>query len=435
MYTVTSEILILNREAVALAADSAVTLTGEKIFSSANKIFRLRNDLPVGLMIYNRADFLGIPWETVIALYRKNDANRICPDLNSYGDKFINFLSTIITPEGEDSHIKCQIGSVLRDIYVEIDSTLKIIGKNYALGEYESKKVIQETINRYYNLWESDAVKIPSIEDKDILYLIENYSDYIDESIESIYSELPTTPELHEKLKEIAINILIKLPKNFSHPSASGLVIAGFGDEQIYPSFCSYLIVGCLNGKLVCIPQQADGIDQEKRSGVIPFAQHEMVYAFMEGIDPTYLINLTQFHYNMFVGFPEIVYNHVKQKLLEEKIVSGIDPKIEAKILERLHEVGQEEYESAEKYFERYRYVHHSSRVMSVVSHLPKDELAAMAETLINLTSFKRKVTMDAQTVGGPIDVAIISKKDGFVWVKRKHYFDRELNPHYFEKR
>lgn len=72
---------------------------------------------------------------------------------------------------------------------------------------------------------------------------------------------------------------------------------------------------------------------------------------------------------------------------------------------------------------------------MSVVSHLPKDELAAMAETLINLTSFKRKVTMDAQTVGGPIDVAIISKKDGFVWVKRKHYFDRDLNPHYFERR
>lgn len=63
---------------------------------------------------------------------------------------------------------------------------------------------------------------------------------------------------------------------------------------------------------------------------------------------------------------------------------------------------------------------------------LSKDELAAMAETLVNLTSFKRKITIGSETVGGPIDVAVISKGDGFVWIKRKHYFKPELNPHFF---
>jgi hypothetical protein len=61
-----------------------------------------------------------------------------------------------------------------------------------------------------------------------------------------------------------------------------------------------------------------------------------------------------------------------------------------------------------------------------------KDELAAMAESLVNLTSFKRKISLDAETVGGPIDVAVISKGDGFVWIKRKHYFKPELNPGFF---
>jgi len=28
------------------------------------------------------------------------------------------------------------------------------------------------------------------------------------------------------------------------------------------------------------------------------------------------------------------------------------------------------------------------------------------------------------ETVAGPIDVAIISKGDGLIWIKRKHYFD-----------
>lgn len=63
-----------------------------------------------------------------------------------------------------------------------------------------------------------------------------------------------------------------------------------------------------------------------------------------------------------------------------------------------------------------------------MVERLPKDGLAEMAETLINLTSFKRRITSQSETVGGPTDVAIISKKDGLVWVKYKQYFEPELN-------
>jgi hypothetical protein len=40
-------------------------------------------------------------------------------------------------------------------------------------------------------------------------------------------------------------------------------------------------------------------------------------------------------------------------------------------------------------------------------------------------------VSRDADTVGGPIDVVVISKGDGFVWLKRKQYFRADLNPHF----
>lgn len=45
-----------------------------------------------------------------------------------------------------------------------------------------------------------------------------------------------------------------------------------------------------------------------------------------------------------------------------------------------------------------------------------------MAEGMINLTSFKRRLVLDnfSETVGGPIDIAFISKGDGFIWIKRK---------------
>lgn len=68
------------------------------------------------------------------------------------------------------------------------------------------------------------------------------------------------------------------------------------------------------------------------------------------------------------------------------------------------------------------------------VATLPIEELALLAESMINITSLRRKVALDNNigTVGGPIDVAIISKCDGFIWLKRKHYFDRAYNPQYF---
>ena len=71
-----------------------------------------------------------------------------------------------------------------------------------------------------------------------------------------------------------------------------------------------------------------------------------------------------------------------------------------------------------------------------VVESLPKEGLAEMAEALVSLTSLKRRVSLDgslaAETVGGPIDVAVISKGDGLVWIKRKQYFSPNLNHRYF---
>lgn len=63
----------------------------------------------------------------------------------------------------------------------------------------------------------------------------------------------------------------------------------------------------------------------------------------------------------------------------------------------------------------QYTTANHVIPVLQAVYALPKDELASMAELLVNLTSFKRKISMQTETVGGPIDVAVISKGDGFI--------------------
>jgi hypothetical protein len=64
----------------------------------------------------------------------------------------------------------------------------------------------------------------------------------------------------------------------------------------------------------------------------------------------------------------------------------------------------------------------HQFPLRRVLGVLPVDEMAELAETLIHLQSLKEKVTKPSETVGGPVDVAVITKSEGLVWIKRKHF-------------
>lgn len=91
----TAVVGILNKRAIAIAADSAATIQGansRKILNDTNKIFTLSKHYPVGIMIYNAASFLSTPWETIIKVYRKQLGNKSYPTLKEYQEDFIQFL-------------------------------------------------------------------------------------------------------------------------------------------------------------------------------------------------------------------------------------------------------------------------------------------------------------------------------------------------------
>jgi hypothetical protein len=92
---VTAEIAIMNRNAVALAADSAGTLrlpTGLKITSTCSKLFMLSRYAPVGIMVYDAAELMGIPWETIIKVYCRDLKARVFEHLEDYASDFLHFL-------------------------------------------------------------------------------------------------------------------------------------------------------------------------------------------------------------------------------------------------------------------------------------------------------------------------------------------------------
>lgn len=68
--------------------------------------------------------------------------------------------------------------------------------------------------------------------------------------------------------------------------------------------------------------------------------------------------------------------------------------------------------------------------LLTAVEMFNVQELASMAESLVSITNLQRHFTSSEETVGGPVDVAVITRNEGFIWIKRKLWFSQEMNRH-----
>ena len=93
----TAEIAILNRAAIAIAADSAVTLVADrKVYKTANKIFPLSHDPPIVIMFYGTGSLGSIPWETIVQEYKRKYPTVLLSTIAEHATHFIEFLDEMV---------------------------------------------------------------------------------------------------------------------------------------------------------------------------------------------------------------------------------------------------------------------------------------------------------------------------------------------------
>ena len=64
-----------------------------------------------------------------------------------------------------------------------------------------------------------------------------------------------------------------------------------------------------------------------------------------------------------------------------------------------------------------------------VQAAMPIQDAIELAEWLVGVAIGFARFLPDHSTIGGPIEIAAISKHEGFKWIRRKHYYDTKLNP------
>jgi hypothetical protein len=423
---VTAEIAIINKGAVTLATDSAVTLTvrgAQKIYDCADKLFELSDRDPIGIMVFNNLSFMGIPFDVAIKQFRARNGDVRYDTVLEAATAFFRYLERDLlpSPDNQKLHARAivtsQLQAALRSFRHAIKSDWE---KSSEDPDYQVvfTRVVGRTVMRLEALHPAEAFS--SITEAKMLEL---YGSLFKEAIETVFDGLALT---EEHLLQLTKACVLTLTREEYSDLRTGIVFAGFGRLETFPSLIAFETDGMVCNRLKRRETRRVVASRDEIVGeIIPFAQREMVDRFLYGIDPEFERGLEDYLSVAIRSAGSVILETLPrtQKITRQRVEAGI---------ESARQVAGEYWKDHMLPVVKKRFM---QDVQDMVYLMPKPELARLAAELINLTSVKRKFSSGMDSVGGPIDVAVISKTDGFVWVRRKHYFRPELNPRYFHRK
>src|SRR3982750_4755360 len=89
----TTGVVAMNREAMAVASDCTLTMSTNdtvKHLRAVDKVFTLTNDSPAVLMVYGRLELAGVPWQTLASSFARCSPEALT--LPELAEKFVLFI-------------------------------------------------------------------------------------------------------------------------------------------------------------------------------------------------------------------------------------------------------------------------------------------------------------------------------------------------------
>lgn len=417
----TSEVLIMNKMGLVLAADSAATVeqindqgaTGASYFKSANKLFQLscEDRANIGLMVYGSSEIMGVPWELVVKSFRHKKSGKMSfGTVEECATEFFKFLKVANSFFAQDIGTKnFQQTFISKLVHLSIIWSEKYENNDAQISKYE-QDFCKEAVDEEASLFKQDERKEKLRDHFDQMY--EEYKKTIIAINEKTKSNLRVAKITFGKA------CFEKLLAKFEGPE-SGVVIAGFGSKEEFPASQDFMVQGFVFEKLASRKGSTNYIQPYRNAYVKGFAQSSMLNLIVQGVDKSFLLE-------------QLYDTLIKNKSLMSLIANGktaLSKEEKKNIVETIGEIAKGLTEA----FAMKAYYSHSKPFLDVVSVLSVQELGELAESLVDLESLKEKVSRTSQSVGGPIDVAAITKNEGLVWLQRKHFFSESLNPRYFK--
>lgn len=419
----TCEVSVMNKYAVVIAADSAVTTTSgngsERYSKGGNKIFQLSRFEPVGVMIYGTATLDGVPWEIIIKNFRDKLGSTKHGSLHGYAAAFFEFVqrAEFFFPQSDldfkllerTLRIALDLIKWAREAYPEIDDAGKSLQERQVAWQNYAGSISAELAQRPMHAGVTDGAMSDVI--VEVRGKLENYGPFL----QYLSAEGLTNVVAIDGLAELACTYLFKcydsvLPQ-------TGIVFSGFGDDQYFPVVIKFEVHGFLKNDFLYSKDDNNSceISHNEPSGIFQFAMTSSIDTFTTG-----------------VGLD--TYSEVQrayQQSAKDLVMSVLQGQnINALPADFDQTLAASATAFSDDWLNKMMAVHYHP-MKRVIASLPIQEMVHLAETLIVLQSLKERITTHSESVGGPVDIAVITKSEGLVWIKRKHYFDADRNVPY----
>lgn len=221
--------------------------------------------------------------------------------------------------------------------------------------------------------------------------------------------------EIFDTVEDIVKDFLDFIPKqefflinsliaNWRHHTE--LVFTGYGNNQKYPQLVHVVIKGVVDHKLQYNTDDFEifTISDEHPSEILYFGQTDITSALTEDISKnednkllcTKILSIFMVKKQIMMADNLIDEDKLDLPLCESKIMS---------VLNARHEGLRQKWYNA-------------------VKDYSLQEMANLAKTLINATELHRSIMFQKESVGGLIDLAVITREDGFQWLNRKSWYE-----------
>lgn len=425
----TAVVGLLNKKGVALAADSAVTRTrgfNEKVTKNGNKMVRLSNAVPVSVMLTGNGDFMRTQWDIIIRHYREHRGDIKHDTVESCMYDFFRYIADhglFVKSELVIEYLQHQLSRFFEQVEGNLDEKFKKRDTDGRLVSPKStQKAIEKVLDRLSKKWLKDGI-CPQFQD----YTQESFHDYtkdiFDEFIvQHIYEDddpftygcypSPVMKALREPLEKA---FMVKLTTRREYDDGyAELVFSGYGDKQSYPSLVSTIVCEGFDGRVNyhVRPEDIICISDERPAAICPFAQKDVIRSILRGIHRNYGRELSGAVNNSFSGWGNVFFNPC-----DDENINYSD------FVDKLGEFKTDDL--SRNFFRQINRLidHNLQQWEKALVDYDLQSMAALAESLIDLTGFHRILTFQQEGVGGPVDLAVITKNDGFTWLNRKSWY------------
>ena len=416
----TCEVAIMNKYAVVIAADSAVTTSdgmgAVRYSKGGNKIFQLSHHEPVGIMIYGAATLEGVPWEIIIKAFRDQLRDASFSKLPEYGVAFFNFVKSAqyLFP---DADIRANYRKRLNAAAVRLIEE----------GKQKYPEIADLTIADQIRKLRWDTFLLEKNAELDgLAQHAAIAAGACSTAMNSVHTEIPGDVQAFLDGQNLGNVVDIAMwfrtaCYNFYAMHAlflnsTGIVLSGFGREQYFPQVIEYEVPGFVNQDFVYtkIDHNSCEIGHETPAAISQFAMTSSIDAFTQGLDVEAYSQARDCY-------------RAEVKTLAKSLLDAAGAALPVDLDTQI-ELSTSAF--SQQWVSNVADLHYHP-MKRIIASLPIEEMAHLAETLVVLQSLKERVTSPSQSVGGPIDVAVITKSEGLVWIKRKHFFDAEKNLRY----